>query len=379
MHILIAPNAFKNSISATDAADAIKQGLYSSGLLFTCEGFPIGDGGDGTAELLIKKFDGLNIYTKVHDPLGRIIETSFGLIENGKTAIIEMANASGLRLLPHHELAALKASSYGTGELVKKALDFGARKIIIGMGGSATVDGGCGILKALGVDFLDEQGESLPGTPENMVKLHEINLTHLDPRLRNCEIIILCDVNNKLLGENGAAKIFGPQKGASTNEVLVLESALEKLAQTGLRQFGKDISKIEYGGTAGGAAAGLFLVVNAQLKKGIDYFLQFTEFDIPLNRAHLVITGEGSIDEQTLEGKGPFGIAERAKKKQLPVIGIAGKVPMEESENLKHYFDALFPINHEAIPLVDALLLTKENLIRTSRQLGRVLKMKTAF
>ena len=265
MHILISPNAFKNSLNAEEAAAAISDGLMKSNLDCTCECFPVGDGGDGTGDLIIKKYGGILVSTEVHDPLGRKAPATFGLIDSGKTAIIEMANASGLRLLRSAKLNPLQATSFGTGEQIRIALDKEVTKIIIGMGGSATVDGGVGILQALGLRFLNEEREYLSNLPESLVKLVTIDVSGLDKRIFNCEIIIICDVDNSLLGEQGAAAIFGPQKGASPEDVIKLEASLKRLSEVTLQRTGKDISTIKYGGTAGGAAAGLCAFLNAKL------------------------------------------------------------------------------------------------------------------
>ena len=371
MHILIAPNAFKNSLSASDAAKAIEEGLQQSRLKCTSECFAIGDGGDGTGELLIKKCNGKIVNAEVHDPLGRKITASFGLIDNGKTAIIEMADASGLRLLKHDELNPLQASSYGTGELMKLALDKGVTKIIIAMGGSATVDAGCGILSALGVKFLNKEEQKLL-KPESLIELHKIDVTEIDKRILHCEIVVLCDVDNKLLGDNGAAAVFGPQKGATIEAVKKLEVSLAKLAAVTFQQTKKDISSIKYGGTAGGAAAGLFAFINAKPVNGIEYFLQLINFEQALQRSDIVITGEGCIDKQTLQGKGPFGVALRAKEKGIPVIGIAGKVPLKPDKELQKYFDVLIPIGNEPFDTTTALQLTADNLRRTSMEIGNL-------
>ncbi|MEO6315522.1 MAG: glycerate kinase [Chitinophagaceae bacterium] len=375
MYILIAPNAFKNSLSAEAAAQAIKTGFVQSRLDCDCECFPIGDGGDGTAALIIQKCAGKFIKTSVHDPLGKNIDSSFGLIDNGKTAVIEMANASGLRLLQQQELNPLGATSFGTGQEIKIALDQGANKIIICMGGSATVDGGCGILQALGIRFLDVSGKDLAGLPRNLINLSSIDLTGLDKRILQAVVIVLCDVDNLLLGENGAAAMFGPQKGADGEAVVQLDAALARFAAVTLQQTGKDMAAIKYGGTAGGASAGLFAFLNAALVNGITHFLTLTGFDAALQKANLVITGEGSIDDQTLQGKGPFGVAYRAKLKNLPVIGLAGKIPLEKSEALQQYFDVLLAIGHQPSNLEAALAETEQNLVRTAAALGNTLAL----
>jgi glycerate kinase len=377
MNILIAPNAFKNSLNAGDAARAIQQGLALSSLdcISTC--FPIADGGDGTGSLIIEKCKGKIIEKEVHDPLGKKIKASFGLIDNGQTAVIEMADASGLRLLNKDELDPLKASSYGTGELIKYALDAGVNKIIIAMGGSATVDGGCGILNALGVSFLNGSGESLPANPEGLAGMAKVDASALDTRVLNCEIVILCDVDNELLGPRGAAHVFGPQKGATPEAVDLLDAFLKNFAAISPRQTGIDMADIKHSGTAGGAAAGLHAWINAKLVNGIDYFLSLTGFDKALKNCDLLITGEGSIDKQTLQGKGPYGVAVKAKNAHVPVIGVAGKIPLGRDEELSRYFDILISINNEAVDIPAAMKNTRENLIRTAKMIGDLIAIKT--
>ena len=373
MHILIAPNAFKNSVDAVTAANAIEQGLLHSKFNLTSECFPIGDGGDGTADLIIKHFNGTIVKAEVPDALGRKIKTTFGLINGGTDAVIEMANASGLRHLQVQELNPMLASSSGTGELIKAALNKGVSKIIIAMGGSATVDGGTGILRELGVQFLDADRCNLENLPENLIKLDSIDLSLLDNRILDCELIILCDVDNLLLGINGAAAIFGPQKGANPEMIKKLEDSLVKYNDVVFKQTGINMSLIKFGGTAGGAAAGLSALAKAKLVNGIDHFLHLTNFDEALNRSDVVITGEGSIDNQTLQGKGPFGVARRAKQKGIAVIGLAGRVPLLPNPDLEKYFDVLLSIEHEPLNLHDALELTTFNLKRVAMQIAKLI------
>ncbi|MDB5127581.1 glycerate kinase [Mucilaginibacter sp.] len=373
MHILIAPNAFKNSLTAGVAALAIEKGLQQSNLNCTTQCFPIADGGDGTAAIIIQQLQGKLVSMQVHDPLGRIITASFGLIEDGKTAVIEMADASGLRLLKADELNPLRASSYGTGEMVKKALELGVNKILIAMGGSATVDGATGILSALDIKFLAGDSRELNNLPESLIELKSIDHSGIDPRILNCEVIVLCDVDNMLLGDNGSAAVFGPQKGADANAVKKLDTALAKFNDVTLQQFGKNMATAKYGGTAGGAAAGLYAHINASLVNGIDYLLQLTNFDQSLQKSDLLITGEGSIDEQTLNGKGPFGAASRAKAKGIPIIGLAGKIPAANNQKLNEYFNVLMAIGNEPSDIETALARTEENLIRTAKGIGDML------
>lgn len=376
MHILICPNAFKNSIDATAAAKAIEEGIQQSHLQCTTACIPVGDGGDGTGQLLTAFSNGVYIDELVHDPLGRKIKAKFGLIDNEETAVIEMASASGLRLLKKEELNPLQASSFGTGELMIKALDKGVKKIILCVGGSATVDGGCGIARALGIRFYDAGGNDLKILPKNLTNLSVIDMNRLDKRIRETEIIILADVTNPLLGKKGAAEIFGPQKGASEKQVVLLEAALTQLSQIVFQTLNIDISTKKYGGAAGGTAAGLNALFNAQIVNGIDFFLETTRFDDDLQKADLVITGEGSIDLQTLDGKAPFGVAKRAKEKNIPVIGLAGKLPEKPTDELAVYFDELININGNETDITSAMLLAKENLIRTSWALGNRLANK---
>ncbi|MBI1782304.1 MAG: glycerate kinase [Sphingobacteriales bacterium] len=370
MHIVIAPNAFKNSLSATDAAKAIKEGLLLSKLDCSCTCFPVGDGGDGTGELIIHHSNGTVVPATVYDPLGRKINSSFGLIDNGKTAVIEMANASGLRLLKQEELNPLKTNSYGTGELITAALNNGVNKIILCIGGTATVDGGTGILQALGLRFLNVDGNELTTLPEQLDEVDKVDTTFLDKRIFNCEIIILCDVENTLLGNEGAARVFGPQKGADAAMTEKLETLLINWKNVLLRQTGKDISMIKHGGAAGGVAATMQALFNARLVNGIEEFLRLTHFDEALNKADVVFTGEGSIDEQTLQGKGPFGVAKKAKEKNIPVIGLAGKIPSPVPASLQTYFDSLISINSEPVDITTTLKNTYQNLERTATMVG---------
>lgn len=372
MNILIAPNAFKHSLDAMAAAEAIALGLGQSKLECTCQLFPVGDGGDGTGSLIIQKLNGELVGANVHDALGRAITARFGLIDKGQTAVIEMADAAGIRLLKKEELNPLVASTVGTGEMIKQALDKGARKILIGMGGSATVDGGIGILIALGIRFLDINNEIIT-SPGKLNRLKDIDLSGLDQRIAHCEITVLCDVDNLLLGTEGAAAVFGPQKGASPQDVEILDVALKTLAEVTLKLTGIDISAVKHGGTAGGAAAGLYGLLNARLVSGGTYFLELTNFNMALQNAQLVITGEGSIDEQTLQGKAPFAVASAAKQKKLPVIGLAGKVPLIASREMERYFDMLLAIGNEPADLNTALKHTHNNLVRTAKQIGDLL------
>lgn len=373
MNILIAPNAFKNSLDATAVSKALGEGLLQGGLPCSIEHFPVGDGGDGTAELIIQKQNGKTIDVEVHDALGRKIKSFYGLIDNKKTAVIELANASGIKLLKTNELNPLLATTFGTGELVKNALDKKISKIILCIGGSATVDGGTGILRALGIKFLDDKNKEIKHIPKDLGRLNAVDVSEFDSRVLNCELVIVCDVDNTLLGNNGAAKIFGPQKGASNDDVVKLETALTTFNAITLKQTGVDMAAIKHGGAAGGVAAGLAAYCKAKLVNGIDYFLSITGFEEALQKADIVITGEGKIDAQTLQGKGPYGVAVKSKEKNKPVIGVAGNIPLESNNALQQYFDVLLSINNEATDINTAMQHTKANLIRTGATIGRLI------
>lgn len=374
MNILIAPNAFKNSASAGAAAAAIADGLEASRLRCDCVRFPVADGGDGTAELLVAHFRGTMTPISVHDPLGRTIVAPLGMADG--VAIVGMADASGLRLLQSHERAPLRTTSFGTGELIKAALERGAREFLIGVGGSATVDGGAGILQALGAQLLDADSMPLPAEAEALRRLEAIDLSGLDTRLRDCRMTILCDVDNPLLGANGAAFVFGPQKGATPQDVQALETALVRFSEAVSRRCGIDISALPGGGAAGGVAAGLHGVLGAKLVRGAEYFLEVTRFNDALASADLVFTGEGSIDEQTLKGKAPYEVARRARQREIPVVALAGMVPLAPSAGLRACFDALLPINERPSDIRDAMKHTLDNLKRTACEIGNLLALK---
>lgn len=373
MNIVIAPNAFKGSLSAEETANCIAKGIRQSNLSCKLDLIPIGDGGDGTAALIAKKWNSRSVSVNVHDPLGRIIKASFEWVVKEKTALIEMSEASGLKLLKSNELNPLKADSIGTGELITASLNIDAKKIILAVGGSATVDGGTGLLKSLGVRFLNGSGKEITELPAGLVELKSINIDKLDHRLKACKIIVLCDVTNTLLGNNGAAKIFGPQKGASKKEVSLLEKCMEQFNAITKKSYGINMSSMIYGGAAGGMAAGLAAFVNGKLVSGIEYFLDAVHFDDALEKADLVITAEGSLDEQTLEGKGPFGVAVRANKKKVPVIALAGQVPLKITKKMQNYFDVVFPITHAPSSVEEAIINTSADLTRTSCELGNLL------
>jgi glycerate kinase len=367
MKIILAPNSFKHALSARAAAFALEHGIRESFPDADCIPFPIGDGGDGTGELIVEALGGTWVDVKAEDPLGRPIDTRFGLVDEGRTAVIEMTYASGIRLLNKDERNPMEASSFGTGQLMVKALDAGVKKIILCMGGSATVDGGLGILNALGLQVRDGNGMRIM-KPSGLTKAVSVDLTSMDTRIFETQVQVLCDVQNYLLGEQGAAAVFGPQKGATPQMVIELDRGLARLAELCQGATGKDMTAIHAGGTAGGAAAGLWAFLDAKLLNGIEQYLDLTGFDLHLAGSDILITGEGSLDEQTLQGKGPFGVARRAKAKGLRVIGVAGVIQGEQE--LSKWFDELICINDEEAPLEVMLKNTAFNLSRVGREIG---------
>ncbi|MEO8961681.1 MAG: glycerate kinase [Ginsengibacter sp.] len=376
MHIVIAPNAFKGSLPAEEVANCIAEGIRQSKLDCFLRLIPVSDGGDGTAGLISRKINSKAISVPVPNPLGRLVNASFGWVEDTRTAIIEMSDASGIKLLKKEELNPLIANTKGTGEIILAALDQGAQKIIIGVGGSATVDGASGLLSALGVDFKDDQKKIIENLPEGLSKLKSIDIVGLDKRLKSCAITVMCDVKNTLLGKNGSAAIFGPQKGANEKDVILLEKCLERLSQVAEVTLNVNMNSMTYGGAAGGVAAGLAAFLGAELVSGIEFFLDVVNFDEALGNTDLVITAEGSLDLQTLEGKGPYGVARRAKNKKIPVIGLAGQISVHTPDQMRNYFDVILPIGHAPCSIEEAIVNTRADLIRTSCELGNLLALK---
>jgi len=376
MRIVIAPNAFKGSLTAGEAAQAIAAGLKQSPLSCTLKLIPVADGGDGTAHLISKEMAAKPVKVLVHNPLGKKIFAVYSWVSKTNTAIIELADASGSRLIKENEVNPMNSNTRGTGELIKSALDKGAQKIILGIGGSATVDGGSGLLRELGVKFLDKQNREISELPKGLLALNRIDTSGMDSRLKDCEIILLCDVTNKLLGKNGAAAVFGPQKGADKKTVALLEKCLYQFNKIAKKDTGVDMDSFIRGGSAGGVAAGLATFANAKLVSGIDYFLDIAGFENELKKADLLMTAEGKLDSQTLEGKGPYGVAEKARQHKIPVIILAGQVPAKAGKELHRYFDAIFSIGPGPASKEDAMKNAAADLERTSFEIGNLLALK---
>ncbi|MEI6006983.1 glycerate 3-kinase [Klebsiella quasipneumoniae] len=375
MKIIIAPDSFKESVSASRCAQAIKAGFVSIFPQAECICLPIADGGEGTVEAMVEATDGKMVMLPAMGPLGEVVGAFYGLSGDGQTAFIEMATASGLMLVPAGRRDPLRATSFGTGELIRHALDAGVRHIILGIGGSATVDGGMGMAQALGARFLDERGESVGFGGGALARLASIDLRDLDPRLRKCRIDVACDVDNPLLGERGAAAVFGPQKGASAEMVAALERGLQNYAQVLLMATGAEVTKIVGGGAAGGMGVAACVFLNAALKPGIDIVIEAMQLEEALRDADLVITGEGRMDSQTVGGKAPIGVARLAKKHGIPVIGIAGVLGDGVEAVHQHGIDAVFSILPALAPLAEVLDRGEQNLYACARNIACAIKL----
>lgn len=380
MKIVIAPDSFKESMSAKEAAEAIQEG-FSTILPSTIEYdlIPMADGGEGTTEALIDALNAKIITTTVKDPLYRDINANYAYSPHQKIAIIEMAAASGLDLLSNEERNPLKTTSFGTGQLINHALDQGAQKIILGIGGSATNDGGAGMLQALGVKFTDSNGHSIEPGGIHLLDIQTIDTTQLNSKLKNIDMKVACDVTNPLLGDNGATVIYGPQKGATTKMIPKLDTALSHYHDKIKLQLDKDVKDIPGAGAAGGMGTALLAFLDVQLSKGIDVVLEETHFKSRIKDADLVITGEGKLDYQTIFGKTPIGVAQVAKQFNLPVIAIGGSLGERYEAVYDHGIDSVFSIMNQPMDLQYALDNGPTLLSQTAHNIARLLKLNMSF
>lgn len=324
--IVIAPDSFKGSMAAKEVCDAVEKGIKAVVPEIEIEKIPLADGGEGTVETLVDATGGKLVPLDVVDPLGNLRESYFGILGDGETAVIEMALASGLTLVPKEKRNPLLTTTYGTGQLIKGALDWGCRKFIIGIGGSATNDGGVGMAQALGIKFLDEQGKEIGYGGGKLGSLARIDCSNMDKRIQEGEFKVACDVDNPLCGAKGASAVFGPQKGATPQMVKNLDDSLAHLARIIKRDLGKDVADKPGAGAAGGLGAGLLAFCDARLEKGIDLIFAATKIAEKMEGADLVITGEGQMDFQTAHGKVPYGVALMAQEKNIPVVALVGTI-----------------------------------------------------
>jgi glycerate 2-kinase len=368
MKVLIAPDKFKGSISAVTAAEAIARGLLTHMPDAELELAPIADGGEGFAEALCAALHGEWIQITARDPIGRDVSARYAWMDSTKVAVIEMSEASGLWRLTKDELAPLRATTFGTGQLIRDAAQRGAKKIIIGLGGSATTDGGIGMAEALGYEFLTSDGESLEAIPENLLALIRVNA---EAAIDLPEIIAACDVQNPLSGSRGTAHVFSPQKGASPKIVDQLELCLENLADVLKQDFECDFRDAPGAGAAGGLGFGLLSFCRAKIESGFDVVANVLKLEERIAAADLVITGEGRLDGQTLEGKGPAGVAALAQKLGKPTLAFAGSIA--EDAAVDSLFAATCPIVDRPTDLDDAMRHGAEFLERAARRAARLL------
>lgn len=366
---IAAPGAFKHALTASQAASAIAHGLRRSGWRDVLT-FPVADGGNGTLDCFLAH-GGQRIETIVSNPLGQDINAPFGLLPDGKTAVIEMALASGIELI--RERRPTHADTYGTGQLIRAALDAGARRIIVGLGGSATTDGGAGCLRALGVRLLNADGQNIPAGGAGLSQLVNIDSSGLDPRLRDIELIIAADVNHPVVGENGAAQIFGPQKGASPADIKLLDANLAHFFTRVRDQLGVNVLSTPGGGAAGGLAAGLLAFTPARLQPGIDLLLDSCGFDEALEYCGGVIVGEGRLDIQSLAGKSPIGVAKRAALKRVPVMALCGAITAPQHALRQAGIRVAWSIVDAPMNMNEALRRSGELLERAAYRLGQTL------
>ncbi len=377
MKIVIAPDSFKESMTALEAAQSIEKGMKAVFPDAEYQLLPMADGGEGTVQSLVDATGGTIRERSVTGPLGEKVPAFFGILGNGKTAVIEMAAASGLHLVEPAKRNPLLTTSRGTGELIRAALDEGVSHIIVGIGGSATNDGGVGMIQALGGRFLNEQGEEIgPGGGE-LSAIESIDLRLLDSRLDSVKLEVACDVTNPLTGPTGASAIFGPQKGADPEMVDILDQNLAHLAS--IAPNGEEIASKAGTGAAGGLGFALLAFLNAELNRGIDIVLKAVKFSENVKNASFVITGEGRIDGQTIYGKTPIGVAKASKEYGIPVIGIAGSLTDDSRVVYDHGIDALFSIVPGIMELSEAFSQATHLLERASKDVAAVLKMGKNF
>ena len=353
MKIVIAPDSFKGSLTAVEVADAIGQGVREIFPEAKIVKIPMADGGDGTVQCLVTATGGEILREKVTGPLGDEVLASYGILGGKKTAVIEMAEASGLTLVPENKRNPLITTTYGTGQLIKAALDQGCKKMIIGIGGSATNDGGAGMVQALGVRLLDREGKEIGFGGGELKKINRIDINNLDSRLPETEVLIASDVSNPLCGPRGAARIYGPQKGATPEIIEELDESLAHFAEVIKRDLNKDIKDIPGGGAAGGLGAGLMAFLDAELKPGIEIMIEIVKLEQAIKDTDLVITGEGKIDSQTIYGKAPIGVAKIAKKYNIPVIAVAAIVGDDADIVYKYGINTLIKIVEPPMSLAE--------------------------
>jgi len=373
MKIVIAPDSFKESLTALQVATAIEAGMREVWSDATYVKVPMADGGEGTVQALIDALDGRRVAARVTGPLGQAVDAFYG--RAGDLAVIEMAAASGLEGVPPGLRDPRTATSRGTGELILAALDAGARRFVLGVGGSATNDGGAGMLQALGVRLLDAAGNDIGPGGAALARLDRIDVAGLDPRVRQAEFRIACDVDNPLVGPRGASFVFGPQKGATPEMVAQLDAALAHYADIIRRDVGQDIAQLPGAGAGGGIAAAMVVFLHGQLRPGIEIVTEAVKLDALVRDADLVVTGEGRIDGQTVSGKTPMGVARVARRHDRPVVAIGGSLAADAGAVHAHGIDAVFAAVARPCSVAEALAAAEDNLHRAARNLAAALAL----
>ncbi|EPN0072656.1 glycerate kinase [Vibrio cholerae] len=372
MKVVIAPDSFKESLTAKQVCDAIQAGLARVWHDAKFVAIPVADGGEGTVQSLVDATQGRLVEVKVMGPQGKRVEAFYGMLGDNQTAVIEMAAASGLHHVPVAQRDPKLTTSFGTGELIRHALDQGVTKLIIGLGGSATNDGGVGMLAALGARFTNADGDPIQLTGGGLRELTHIDLQDFDPRLQNCDILVACDVNNPLCGDKGASAVFGPQKGATPEDVQLLDGALRQFGLLTEKVTGKMVLESAGAGAAGGMGAALLAYTQARLRPGIEIVLETVQLAYQVSDADLVITGEGRIDSQTVHGKTPMGVAKVAKRFDVPVLALCGCTGDNYQAVYQCGIDAVFAAVPRAMSLEDALKESDFNLADLAENVARL-------
>ena len=378
MKIVIAPDSYKGSIYAPEAARAMREGVLRVVPDAETVLVPVADGGDGTLETLVETSGGTTRTATVTGPLGEPTEAQWGAMGDGQTAVIEMARTSGLALVPDDRRDPLTATTAGLGEVIRDALDEGFRRFILGIGGSATNDAGAGMAQALGVHLLDTAGRDLEAGGAALAELDHIDMTGLDRRAADSEFMVACDVSNPLTGPEGASAVYGPQKGATPAMVAQLDAALGRFAEVILRDLGADVRDVPGSGAAGGLGGGIMAFLGGQLRPGVDIVLDTLQFDSKLDGADLVITGEGGMDFQTVYNKAPIGVARLAKARGIAVIAISGSLGKGYTDVHDHGIDAVSAITSAPMDMDEAIARCSELVADATEQALRMMQAGAA-
>lgn len=376
MKVVVAVDSFKGNLSSLEAGSAISEGIHRVMDDVEVVVRPLADGGEGTVEALALGMNGRIENIKVTGPLGDMVEASYGIIDETKTAIIEMSAAAGITLVAEPDRNPLNTTTYGVGEMISDAINKGCRNFIVGIGGSATNDGGVGMLQALGYSFLDAAGNQIPFGAKGLSALETISDEHVNPQLKDCNFKIACDVTNPLCGENGCSAIYGPQKGATPSMITQMDEWLSDYAHLTQEKYPKASMTQPGTGAAGGLGFAFLSYTNAVLESGIKIVLDETRLESYIADADIVITGEGRLDGQTVMGKAPIGVADIAKKYQKPVIAFSGCVAEDATTCNQHGIDAFFPILRTVTTLDDAMYpeTARKNMVAAVEQVFRLIK-----